>query len=309
MSESWERESLTLEKVIKLKNYEVISNVNQRKGQGGRPAIIVDKTKYHIQNLTNTLVQIPWGVEAVWCVLTPKNVKHDSMIHKIACCAMYSKPGSKKKTLLLDHISDAYNILSSKFGRGLHFLLAGDTNELNLDPILNLSPNFRQIVQDWTRLNPPALLDPVITTMGKFYQRPECLEPLDADPDKNGAKSDHRIVIVKPISTINNRCGRTTRTIRTRPLSKSGLAKMKAWFVEQTWENVYSTESAHEKAAIFQNTLIQKLEEFFPEKIIKINSDDQPWITFKLKKLDRKRKRIFRKERRSDNWKKSKQII
>ena len=148
MSESWERESLTLEKVIKLKNYEVISNVNQRKGQGGRPAIIVDKTKYHIQNLTNTLVQIPWGVEAVWCVLTPKNVKHDSMIHKIACCAMYSKPGSKKKTLLLDPISDAYNILSSKFGRGLHFLLAGDTNELNLDPILNLSPNFRQIVQD-----------------------------------------------------------------------------------------------------------------------------------------------------------------
>ena len=35
MSESWERENLTLEKVIKLKNYEVISNVSQRKGQRG----------------------------------------------------------------------------------------------------------------------------------------------------------------------------------------------------------------------------------------------------------------------------------
>ena len=265
MSESWERENLTLEKVIKIKNYEVISNVSQRKGQGGRPAIIVDKSKYHIQNLTNTMIQIPWGVEAVWCVLTPKNIKHDSIIQKIACCAMYCKPGSKRKTLLLDHISDAYNILSSKFGRGLQFILAGDTNDLKLDSILNLSPNMRQIVQDWTRLNPPALLDPVITTMAKFYQKPECLEPLDADPEKNGAKSDHRIVIVKPINAINNRSGRTTRTIKVRPFTQSGLEKMKTWFIDQTWENVYSAESAHEKASIFQNILIQKLEEFSPE--------------------------------------------
>ena len=62
-------------------------------------------------------------------------------------------------------------------------------------------------------------------------------------------------------------------------------------------------ESAHEKASIFQNILIQKLDEFFPEKETKINSDDQPWVTFRLKKLDRQRKRIFRKERRSENWK------
>ena len=59
--------------------------------------------------------------------------------------------------------------------------------------------------------------------------------------------------------------------------------------------------SYHEKDAIFQNTWI---EEFFPEKIKNINSDDQPWITFKLRKLNRKGKRIFRKERRSENWKK-----
>ena len=40
----------------------------------------------------------------------------------------------------------------------------------------------------------------------------------------------------------------------------------------------------------------------FPEKFRKIQSDDQPWITFKLKKLDRKRKRVYRKERRSVKW-------
>ena len=78
MSESWERESLTLDDIIKLDDHQVIANVFQRRGMGGRPAIIVNKKKYDVQDVTNTLIQIPWGVEAVWCVLTPKNVSQDS---------------------------------------------------------------------------------------------------------------------------------------------------------------------------------------------------------------------------------------
>ena len=147
ISESWEREYLPLQQIIKLEDHTVISNVSQRLGVGGRPALVVNHKKYQVQNITNTLIQIPWGVEAVWCVLTPLNVSHDSKIQKIACCAIYCKPNSNRKTLLLDHISEAYNILSTKYGRGLHFVLAGDTNDLKLEPILNLSPNLVQIVK------------------------------------------------------------------------------------------------------------------------------------------------------------------
>ena len=164
LSESWEREYLPLEEIISLEDHIVVSNVHQRRGMGGRPAIIANNKKYQVQNVTNTDIQIPWGVEAVWCVLTPKNITHDSKLQKIACCAIYSKPESRKKTLLLDHISDAYNLLSTKYGRGLHFVLAGDTNDLNLQPILSLSPSLKQIVRNWTRLDPPAILDPVIMT-------------------------------------------------------------------------------------------------------------------------------------------------
>ena len=39
LSESWERENLTLKDIIKLDSHEIISNVYQRKGMGGRPAI------------------------------------------------------------------------------------------------------------------------------------------------------------------------------------------------------------------------------------------------------------------------------
>ena len=126
--------------------------------------------------------------------------------------------------MLLDHISDAYNILSTKYGRGLQFILAGDTNDLKLESILHLDTRFTQIVQKWTRMDPPAILDPIIMTLSNLYQEPECLEPLDADLDKNGVKSDHRIPVARPINKIDNKCARQTKTIKYRPFPESNLA-------------------------------------------------------------------------------------
>ena len=66
MSESWERDYLTLDQLIHLPNHTIISNVSQRRGIGGRPAIFVNNQKFNVQNITNTLIQVPWGVEAIW---------------------------------------------------------------------------------------------------------------------------------------------------------------------------------------------------------------------------------------------------
>ena len=148
----------------------------------------------------------------------------------------------------------------------MHFVLAGDTNELKLDSILHLDTRFSQIVQKWSRMDPPAILDPIIMMLGNLYQEPDCLEPLDADPDKIGVKSDHRIVVARPINTVDNKCTRQTKTIKYRSFPESGLLKMRDWFIDETWKEVYETESAIEKAKVFQEMLIDKLNEIFPEK-------------------------------------------
>ena len=101
MYESWEQENLTLENGISIEDFKVISNVSQRKGTGGRPAIVVNSKKYHVENITQSVVSIPWGVEVVWAVLTPKNVSNESKIQKIFVGSVYSKPDSRKKSLLL----------------------------------------------------------------------------------------------------------------------------------------------------------------------------------------------------------------
>jgi hypothetical protein len=63
----------------------------------------------------------------------------------------------------------AFNLISTKYGEGLHFMNAGDTNDLKLDNILNLSDGMKQLVKDVTRLNPPAMLDPIMSTLGAYY--------------------------------------------------------------------------------------------------------------------------------------------
>ena len=102
-----------------------------------------------------------------------------------------------------------------------------------------------------TRRNPVTgveqILDPVITTLEAYYQKPQCLAPLDPDPDTSGKPSDHRIVVVTPVSAINNQSARTTRNIIVRPITESGLHKKRLWFQIQNWSNIFQEDCAHKK--------------------------------------------------------------
>ena len=62
--------------------------------------------------------------------------------------------------------------MSVKFQGGLHFIIAGDTNDPKLDSFLQLSPNIKQVVTDVRRLNPPRILDLKLTTLASYYQNP-----------------------------------------------------------------------------------------------------------------------------------------
>ena len=75
--------------------------------QDGRPALIINKTKYNIKNITQCVINIPWRIEVVWALLTPFNAENDSLIQIIIFGPIYLKPGqpSKWHTELLDHIT------------------------------------------------------------------------------------------------------------------------------------------------------------------------------------------------------------
>ena len=303
LSESWERPGFTLEQLLADLDdeFRVISNPHARpEGRtGGRPALIIKKDKYNIKNLTNTVINIPWRVEATWAALTPKNITHDSLIKKIIVCSLYYPgPHSKVKTLLLDHISQTFHILTAKYGDGTHFIICGDTNRLDLSSIFNLSSSMRQLVVSPTRGT--TVLDPIISTLGLWYQTPACLPALQADPGTGGATADHLIPTMRPINMINNKPAREVKKVKVRHLPDSLQNLIKQGLEGHDWSNVYRAKTANDKADIFKCEVMDIINTIAPEKFRNIASDDKPWFTEQLKTLDRKRRKEFTKNRRSE---------
>ena len=74
VSESWERDNLSLEQLLQLDNYEIISNVKQREFKGGKPAILVNTQKFIVKKICPDPITVPVGVEAVWCLVTHKSL-------------------------------------------------------------------------------------------------------------------------------------------------------------------------------------------------------------------------------------------
>ena len=301
LSETWDRVSQPLQSLIQLQDYQVITSVNPRSFRGGQPALVINEKKFNIKMLNPEPITVPEGVEAVWALLTPKCGNNKSLIKQIAVAAIYYRgPKSTKKQELFDHIAESYNLLLAKYGNSLDFIIGGDTNRLKLSPILNLSPSLKQVVTLPTRLDPPATLDPIITTLQKYYQPPVTKPPIGNDADKNGKPSDHLVVLMLPISADIVCPPRQIRIVEYRPLPQSGINKMGQWIQQQKWKEIYECLDAHEMANKLQNVLIDSLDRFLPMKTIKFCNDDEPWVTEQVKVLNRKCKREFSNNHKSE---------
>ena len=179
--------------------------------------------------------------------------------------------------------------------------MLGDSNRLDLQPIISLSRDLKQVVDVFTRLNPPSTLDTIITSLSKFYTKPITKPPIDSDKP-GGKPSDHLIVLYQPLQLSSVPNTREYRTIEFRPLPESGISNYGYWLSQQNWSDFYKTENVNEKAVYLHQTLLNKFHEIFPLKQIKMSNDDKPWFTDKLKKLDRLRKREFFKRKKSPKW-------
>ena len=237
----------------------------------------------------------------MWVLLKPKRNKKSNPVQNIAVCSFYFVDAkSTPPSVLYDHIAETYNLLISRFGESLHLILSSDSNKLNLQPILDISKSLVQVVKEPTRLNPPAILDTIITSLSSYYKDPVTKPPISNDDDNyQGKPSDHLVVLWEPEAGDIKLEPRQYRTVSYRPLKDSNMARFKTWLDDQTWDDLYRLTDVNSKAEYFHTTLLKKFQEFFPLKSLKVSLDDQPWMSQDLKELDRKRKREFSKNHKS----------
>ena len=129
MSESWDRKKKGLEKVIQMDGYQIVKNVLQRSGKGGKPALIIKKDKYYVKELCPSVITVPPTVEASWALLTP-TIQVNTEVKHIAVASIYYAKRTKRKDFV-DHICEAYNVLLAKYGPGR------DSNLLLLEISIN----------------------------------------------------------------------------------------------------------------------------------------------------------------------------
>ena len=149
--------------------------------------------------------------------------------------------------------------LTAKYGRGLFWILTGDTNDLKLGPLLRINSKFKSVVKKHTRiilknLKRSSILDNIITDLHRWYQEPECLPPINSDTEK-GKPSDHLTVVFTPISVLHNMPLRAKRRTILRPITASGLNLFQVWIERETWKQVDETHDVNMNTTLLLQTL------------------------------------------------------
>ena len=61
------------------------------------------------------------------------------------------------------------------------------------------------------------------------------------------------------------------------------------WITAHQWEQVLNATSTGEKSDAFYSTINDALDLHFPTKLVKLHTNDKPWITAEIKVLIKKR--------------------
>ena len=189
--------------------------------------------------------------------------------------------------------------LMAKFPRAAVYL-GGDKNSLPLAPLLLALPRFVQTVAHSTHGD--NIIDVILMNCGHYYAVPDVTEPILADDPRRAKPSDHRVPIARPLALSSQPISNTYSVKTCRPLPESAVRIFMQWIHTEKWDSVPISGSPTVQVTAFEELVSQKVEELFPERKIRITKKDKEFITSELKTLDRKKKREWQKNGRSDRY-------
>ena len=299
LSEVWEKKEnpkhqSCIEEMLEIKGISYISTPRPGARRGGGTAIAACPEKFSLVKLH---IEIPKSVEVVWGLLRPKKVV--GRISKIILCSFYCPPRSKKKNILIDHISIVLNTLKVEHPDAAT-VIAGDKNDLDVNRILDLDPALVQTVRRATRKD--NILSVVITDLRKFYIEPKIIDAIPVDDPNKGVPSDHNGVLVVPLSNTETKKGTFKEIKFVRPMPDSAVQDYRKSIGNINWHVMIGGMSSSSMVELFQKMTTDLVKIHFPLKRITVSPYDKPWITEELKAIRRRRQRVYRKQGRSPEY-------
>ena len=241
-------------------------------------------------------IEIPKPLEVVWGLLRPKEPQGE--ISKIIICSFYSPPNSRKKSALIEYLTNNINNLKINHPKA-SFIIAGDKNDLKEAEIVSISDNFKQIVLQPTRKD--KTLTVVITDLHLLYQEPRIVPPVPVDQGVHGVPSDHNGVLLIPINNFSRKTS-TKKKTSIRPIKESSLQLFGQTFVQESWDFLLPDSSPTKLVEQFQSHSSDLVDQFFPWETVTFSSFDQPFFPERLRTLRRERLREYRRNGKSEKY-------
>ena len=139
--------------------------------------------------------------------------------------------------------------------------------------------------------------------LNNYYNSPIIAPPIQPDDPNKGKPSDHSVPVCTPHTDRYRPARRNYRIIKYRPLPDSSVRKFGQWIVAEDWNCIKNRMSPTEQSVAFEQLVRAQLDQFCPEKEMKISSQDKPFITAELKKIDRKKNREYTKRGKTEKYK------
>ena len=172
--------------------------------------------------------------------------------------------------------------------------IGGDWNNRSLQPIQDLFPDILAVKTGPTRKN--STLDIFCNNFNNYVRKTEVCSPLEGEL---GQVSDHGIVLFEAL--LPRKAAFSWETHEYLKITEEGKNKFITDLNATDWSELKGLWPDEEKmTAVFQIHLDKLMNECFAWKRVRKKSNNKPWMTDSILERIDDRKKVFRKEGRSD---------
>ena len=208
---------------------------------------------------------------------------------------MYLPPQLSKKEVesILEKLVSTLDRLKTKHPDAI-IMVGGDFNGKNLDKLVFAFPELTPVKAGATRGG--RALDEIYTNVTERVMEKMIQSPLEKD---DGTPSDHSVVAAS--FKLPKQRKSTSIKFEFRPLTTEGVKRFGELLAKTDWDIIKRSDSSSSVEAL--NELLSKYEEeCFPLKSRNIKDTDAPWFNNKNRRLCNRKKRIYKKEGKSERY-------
>ena len=265
------------------------SRDGRTKKTGGGVALAFDSNSCNFKR--RNIAKQGNGLEVLCAV---GNIK--KITRKVAVFVVYIPPSSKSSDLTQMCELLTSEIASLKVSvRDPIIVISGDFNRRDVIEGINDAETFSQVETGPTRGT--GVLDIIYTNAGKNVEGAMVLPPLETE---TGIRSDHRCVCASLRFPPQMQFQWVVKYTRRRSRRADEAFCRELGSLE--WNDLLEAAGVDSKVAALEETIARLTEKHFPLIRSRKRSNEPPWITHRIRRLFKKKCRIYKKHGRSNSW-------